>query len=370
MTTITASAPARVNIVGEHTDYNDGFVLPTCTALFTRVSAVARGDRELHVRSSIVADAQVLELDSLQPANSGEWVEYVKGVAAGLQAAGVNLPGANLTIESNIPLGAGLSSSASLELSVGKALLGLSGATMAASDLAQLCQKAEHDFAGVHCGIMDQYALACAQFGNALLLDCRSLQTKQVSLPSDMSFLLTDSGVRHSLVDGEYNSRAQECAAAVDVIKKKRPSTSRLRDVDAELLSANKNELGDVLFRRCRHVVSENERVMDMVHALESDDLEQAGSLLNACHASLRDDFEVSCAELDTLVEIANANEQVLGSRMVGAGFGGCVLSACRKGDAASAAARIRSEYTAVSGREPLQHIVQPAYPAKLEDIV
>lgn len=368
MTTITASAPARVNIIGEHTDYNDGFVLPTCTALFTRVSAVARSDRELHVQSSTVNDTRVLKLDSLQPDNSGEWVEYVKGVAAGLQLAGFELQGADLNIESNIPLGAGLSSSASLELSVGKALLGLSGATMAPPDLALLCQKAEQDFAGVRCGIMDQYTLACAQFGNALLLDCRSLQTKQVNLPDDMAFVLTDSGVRHSLIDGEYNNRAQECAAAVEIISKTKPSASTLRDVDAELLSTNKNKLGDVLFRRCRHVVTENERVMRMAQALETNDLEQAGSLLTACHASLRDDYEVSCAELDTLVDIANADDRVMGSRMVGAGFGGCVLSACRKEDTAAAAAQICAAYAAVSGQEPLQHIVQAAHPVHLEE--
>jgi galactokinase len=314
VTTITASAPARVNIIGEHTDYNDGFVLPTCTALFTRVSAVARSDRELHVRSSTVNDT-----------NSGEWVEYVKGVAAGLQVAGIELRGADLNIESNIPLGAGLSSSASLELSVGKALLGLAGATMAPPDLALLCQKAEQDFAGVRCGIMDQYTLACAQFGNALLLDCRSLQTKQVNLPDDMAFVLTDSGVRHSLIDGEYNNRAQECAAAVEIISKTKPSASTLRDVDAELLSTNKNKLGDVLFRRCRHVVTENERVMLMVQALETNELEHAGSLLS-------------------------------------------VLSACRKEDAAAAAAQICAAYAAVSGQEPLQHIVQAAHPVHLEE--
>ncbi|MGI9199685.1 MAG: galactokinase [Woeseiaceae bacterium] len=370
MTAVSASAPARVNIIGEHTDYNDGFVLPTCTALFTRVTAVARDDRELHVQSSTLSDTRVIELDSLHCANSGEWIEYVKGVAAGLQAAGVRLPGASLNIESNIPLGAGLSSSASLELSVGKALLGLSGETMAAPDLALLCQKAEHDFAGVQCGIMDQYALACAQFGNALLLDCRTLQTEQVSLPGDITFILTDSGVRHSLVDGEYNNRAQECAAAIEIIKKTKPAINKLRDVEPKILSASKNELGDVLFRRCRHVVSENERVMRMVHALESNDLAQVGSLLNACHASLRDDYEVSCSELDALVEIANADARVFGSRMVGAGFGGCVLSACRKEDAGAAAAQICAAYAAVSGQEPLQHIVQAAHPAHLEENV
>lgn len=367
MTTVTASAAARVNIIGEHTDYNDGFVLPTATALSTRVTARKRADREINVRSLSMAEDKSFSLDGLQPGNGAGWLEYVKGVAAGLQHAGVDLPGADIEIDSTIPLGAGLSSSASLELSVANAFLGVSGASIPAPELALLCQTVEHDYAGVHCGIMDQYAVACAQFGSALLLDCQSLRTKQVVLPSDLGFILTDSGVRHSLNDGQYNNRAQECAAAVDVLAGKNQRVSALREVNFAMLEANRVELGEMLFRRCRHVVLENERVMHMVQALEAGDLARVGELLTACHKSLRDDFEVSHTRVDSLVEIANNSELVLGSRMVGGGFGGCVLSACRKSDADDVARHIRVAYAAVNGSEPWQHIVEPAHPARIE---
>ena len=368
MNTVTAVAPARVNIIGEHTDYNEGLVLPTCTALFTRVSAQRRGDQVVRVRSSKMGDERVFDVGDIQPDKEGDWIEYVKGVAAGLRDAGVELAGADLRIDSNIPLGAGLSSSASLELAVAKALLGLTVSTMDAREMAFLCQKAEHEYAGVQCGIMDQYALACAQFGNALMLDCRSMDTRHVSIPAELAFFLTDSGVRHSLVDGEYNKRADECASAVAVISTSNPDVSSLRDVTDEMLAANETALGELLFRRCRHVVSENKRVQEMVAALDGGDLGRVGALLDACHGSLRDDYDVSCTELDTLARIANDDNRVLGSRMVGAGFGGCVLSACRREDVEEVAAKVRSDYAAASGEEPLQHIVESAHPARLEE--
>jgi galactokinase len=367
---VTASAPARVNIIGEHTDYNAGLVLPTCTALLTKVRATPRADREVHVQSSTIQESAEFNLDAISPDKSGAWIEYVKGVAAGLQDAGIELRGANLEIDSKIPLGAGLSSSASLELSVANALLGVSGEHFDAVELALLCQKAEQEYAGVQCGIMDQYALACAQYGNALLVDCRSLQTQQVALPEDIAFILTDSGIRHSLVDGEYNNRAEECAAAVAAIAKTAPSVSSLRDVTEAMLQANKNELDDALFRRCRHVIAENQRVQNMVQALQTKDLPAVGELLNDCHKSLRDDYAVSCAELDALVECANSSRLVLGSRMVGAGFGGCVLSACQINNASDAAADILKAYAEISGGSPWQHLVKPAHPAGLEENV
>jgi galactokinase len=367
---VTASAPARVNIIGEHTDYNAGLVLPTCTALLTKVRATPRADREVHVQSSTIQESAEFNLDSISPDKSGAWIEYVKGVAAGLQDAGIELRGANLEIDSKIPLGAGLSSSASLELSVANALLGVSGEHFDAVELALLCQKAEQEYAGVQCGIMDQYALACAQYGNALLVDCRSLQTQQVALPEDIAFILTDSGIRHSLVDGEYNNRAEECAAAVAAIAKTAPSVSSLRDVTEAMLQANKNELDDALFRRCRHVIAENQRVQNMVQALQTKDLPAVGELLNDCHKSLRDDYAVSCAELDALVECANSSRLVLGSRMVGAGFGGCVLSACQIDNASDAATDILKAYAEISGGSPWQHLVKPAHPAGLEENV
>ena len=365
---IQASAAARVNIIGEHTDYNGGYVLPTNTALFTRVTASPRDDRVLKVRSSTMDETQSFLLDELQPGESGSWIEYVKGVAAELQHAGVTLCGAELLIDSEIPLGAGLSSSASLELSVGKALLGVAGETIDAAALALLCQKAEHNYAGVQCGIMDQYSLACAQFGNALLLDCRSLQTRQVRLPSNIAFILTDSGVRHSLTDGEYNNRSAECATAVALLAASLPGVKSLRDVGAADLEQNRATLSDVLYRRCRHVVTEIQRVAETVTALEDKNLQKVGALLNACHASLRDDYAVSCGELDALVECANSSDLVLGSRMVGAGFGGCVLSVCRKQDAVAAATYIQASYAAVSGSRPWQHLVTPAHPARVTD--
>jgi galactokinase len=365
---IQASAPARVNIIGEHTDYNGGYVLPTNTALFTRVTASRRDDRVLRVRSSTMGETQSLLLDGLQPGESGSWIEYVKGVAAELQHAGVSLCGAELLIDSEIPLGAGLSSSASLELSVGKALLGVAGETIDAAELALLCQKAEHNYAGVQCGIMDQYSLACAQFGNALLLDCRSLQTRQVRLPSNIAFILTDSGVRHSLTDGEYNNRSEECATALALLAASMPGVESLRDVGAGDLEQNRATLSDVLYRRCRHVVTEMQRVTETVRALEAKDLQKVGALLNACHDSLRDDYAVSCSALNALVDCANSCEMILGSRMVGAGFGGCVLSVCRKQDADAAAASIQSNYAAVSGRRAWQHLVTPAHPAGVAD--
>jgi len=366
ITTIRAVAPARVNIIGEHTDHNDGLVLPTCTALFTRIIAKPRADGTVRATTTTLGEAEDFELDDLSPLQTSNWIEYVKGIAAGLQEAGVALRGAELEIDSDIPLGAGLSSSASLELAAANALLAIAGATLLPDELARICQKAEQEYAGVQCGIMDQYALACTESGNALFLDCRSMQALQVKLPSDLTFILTDSGVRHQLTDGDYNNRAEECAAAVEILAQSDAAVKSLRDVDADLLTRQESELGDLLFRRCRHVLSENERVLDMVTALKAKDLPKIGSLLTACHESLRDDFAASCKPVDALVAGANDSELVLGSRMVGGGFGGCVLSACHSKDVIEVAEHIRDVYAAANGEQPWQHQVVPAHPARV----
>ena len=373
---VSAVAPARVNIIGEPTDYNEGLVLPTCTALFTRVSAKRRADRQIVARSETFAETSAFALDALRPGKPSGWIDYVQGVVAGLMAAGFVLPGADLEIDSEIPLGAGLSSSAALELAVARALLGLANGSVvsarwadaksAAAELALLCQQAEHEYAGVHCGIMDQYAIAAAQRGKALLLDCRSMRIRQIDLPGELSFILTDSGERHSLADGSYNERAAECAAAVSILAKEVPQVTSLRDVNAAMLEQYRGELGELLYRRCRHVITENQRVSDTVAALEQADVQQVGALLSACQASLRDDFEISCAAIDTLVACADDSRHVLGSRMVGGGFGGCVLSACRSSEAQAAAADIRRSYATISGTQPWQHQVMPAHPAQI----
>jgi galactokinase len=361
---VRARTAARVNIMGEHTDYNGGFVLPMATVLFTNVMAVPRNDRVVRVKSEFMGETQEFGLDNLQPQSAATWIDYAKGVAAELQIAGAKLRGANLVINSDIPLGAGLSSSASLELSIARALLAIADEEFIDTELALICQRAEHNYAHVQCGIMDQYALACAQKDHAVLLDCRSLRAEQVALPSNVGFILTDCGVRHSLADGEYNVRAEECAAAVALLKQDDPAIEQLRDVRVELLEANKHSIGDVLFRRCRHVLSENKRVHDVVQALQEGDIPNLGALITACHASLRDDFEVSCDELNALVDAANSSDHIQGSRMVGAGFGGCVLSICEHDEIDVAADEIRKNYAAVSGAEVWQHKVSAVGPS------
>jgi galactokinase len=365
MSKTSVFAPARVNIIGEHTDHNRGFVLPTTTALYTRVDAAQRTDRIVEVISRYYGETQSFSLDDLAPADHVTWIEYVKGVAAELQAVGVRLRGATIAIDGDIPVGGGLSSSASLELAVATALLKVADESVPAQRLAEICQRAEHNYAGVQCGIMDQYTIACAEKGNAILLDCRSLDVVQVPILDSARFILTDSGVRHRLPDGHYNNRTDECAAAVSALATVVPDLESLRDLDAKTLEIQKKNLGDVLYRRCRHVLTENARVQDAAVALRQGDLAHLGSLLSACHESLRDDFEVSCEELEVLVGIANASPGVLGSRMVGAGFGGCVLSLTSANDAEEAARQISSNYTAEFGTEPWMHIVQASHPVR-----
>ena len=357
-------APARVNLIGEHTDYNDGLVLPMTTALYTHVRAVFRTDRHVRLASRTLGASARFDLDDLHQSGAPHWSDYARGVAAELEAAGVRLTGADLKIDSDIPLGAGLSSSAALELAVAHALLATTGESIAAAKLALLCQRAERRYAGVNCGIMDQYAVACARPGHALLLDCRTLDVTQVGIPGQFAFLLTDSGVRHRLPDGDYNSRAADCAAAVDIISAREPGVTSLRDLDLATLDRYRSDLGDLLFRRCRHVVTENERVVSAVAALEAAALEKFGELRGACHDSLRVDFEVSCPEIDSLVELADTIDGVYGSRMIGGGFGGCVLSATAAGDAEAVEDELRERYIENFGRQPWIHRVRPAEPA------
>ncbi len=358
---LIVQSPARVNVIGEHTDYTGGFVLPTTTALYTRVTASKREDRLIEVRSRTLNDTQSFSLDALEPPGESSWINYVMGVAAVLSEAGIALRGASLEIESDIPLGAGLSSSASLELAVALALLGIAGRSVERAELARLCQRAEHDYAGLQCGIMDQYAVACARKGHAVLLDCNTLDTEQVAIPKTTTLLLVDSGVRHQLPEGDYNSRAEECRDAVSRID----GLASLRDLDAGTLEEYKSRLGDTLYRRCRHVLTENQRVLDAVAAMRDGDTAKLGALISASHASLRDDYEVSCREVDELVAVSDRCPGVLGSRQVGGGFGGCVLVLVEAAAAASAASRIAAEYTAYAGATPWTHIVAATDPAK-----
>jgi galactokinase len=323
-------APGRVNLIGEHTDYNDGFVMPAAIGFYTWIAASSRPDRTLHVRSEEFHETIDLSLDSLSGPPHKHWSDFVRGVAAVLQSRGVHLSGANLIIQGQVPMGAGLSSSASLEVAIGLALLSASRAEVPQLELVKICQRAEHEYVGTRCGIMDQFIAVFASSGHALMLDCRSLESQSLSIPDDARLVICNSMVKHELASGEYNRRRAECEAGVKIFRQSSPAVQALRDVALRDLAAHQAELSEVVYRRCRHVISENQRVLDAAEALRSSDLDRFGRLMYESHRSLQKDYEVSCKELDLLVEIASSCEGVYGSRMTGGGFGGCTITLVR----------------------------------------
>jgi len=353
-------SPGRVNIIGEHTDYCDGLVLPTNTAIYTWLVAAARDDRIVRVRTQDLQDVQQFSLDQIEKSDNPAWIDYVKGVAAVIESQGLCLQGADLLVSSELPIGGGLSSSAAFELAIASALLDIAAIQLPSATIARLCQQAEIEYAKVNCGIMDQFAVACCERDRAMLLDCRTLRTKHARIPDDMRLLIVDSGVKHALPDGDYNNRARECVDAARLLREQIPDIVALRDLTEDQLEKSKAMLGDVLYRRCRHVVTENERVRFAFAALENQDLLSLGSLIAKSHVSLRDDFEVSCDDVNRLVDIADCCDAVLGSRMVGAGFGGCVLALTTAGSVDSVVKTIRSQYVNPAGREPWMHVVKP----------
>lgn len=357
-------APGRINLIGEHTDYNDGFVMPTNTAVYTWLAAWPRQDRMIRIHSALFEETIAFDLDAIRPGGAPAWAEYAKGVAFVLQDEGHELRGADLLISGEIPLGGGMSSSASLEAVIATALLDCAGRQEDPMKLALMCQRAEHEFAGVPCGIMDQAVITCCPQGHAMKLDCRSLQPQFIRLPQELCVLVVDTGVKHRLSDGGYEQRREECARAVAVLARHAPEVDSLRAASLEMVERHAAEMGEKPYRRARHVVSEIQRVLDAEAALASADLAALGALLDASHASLRDDFEVSCAELDFLAETASGTPGVLGARMVGGGFGGCVITLIEPARLEPARESILGRYTDYSGKEPWNHLVQPAPPA------
>jgi galactokinase len=347
-------APGRVNLIGEHTDYNDGYVLPAAIDLELRIAYLPTDDHrvELHSDSDGVGAPLVIDLRDIGPPK-GEWGDYVRGTALELQRAGLPVYGLRGVLASTVPVGAGLSSSAALELAACWALSGDRPPAADALTLARLSQRAENEYVGVHCGLMDQFASASGTDGAAMLLDCRSLQHRIVPLPTDMVLVVAHSGVPRSLSGSAYNERRAECEAGVAAIARRDPGVRSLRDVTPALLDAHAADLDPVVARRARHVVTENRRVLLAEAALASADATAVGELFAASHASLRDDYEVSCPELDLLVEVAAATPGVVASRMTGAGFGGCTVSLVRPDAVGALNDRILGEYARRSGRGP-----------------
>ncbi len=346
-------APGRVNLIGEHTDYNDGFVMPAAIEMQTWVAAAARNDRKLAVHSVDFRETREFDLDGAHPQRAGHWSDYVRGVALALEQAGFRVGGANLVLHGNVPLGAGLSSSASVEMATAFALTALSGDAQDRVRLALACQHAENEFVGARCGIMDQFISANGQRGHALLLDCRSLAFEAVPLPAGVSLVICNTMVKHTIAGGEYNQRRAQCEEGVRILQGAFAGIRALRDVSAEQLEQQRDRLPKVIYRRCRHVVAENARVLAARDAFRRGDVGRVGVLMAQSHRSLQEDFAVSCGELDTMVRFANDVAGTIGARMTGGGFGGCTINLVREDAVERFRAAVSAGYERHTGRKP-----------------
>jgi len=345
-------APGRVNLIGEHTDYNLGFVLPAAIELEIRIAFVPSDDRRVELTSETTGERAVFHLDAIGPSPGG-MAAYVAGTAWALAEAGIPTRGLRGMVASSLPRASGLSSSAALELAAAWALA-VDPAAIPPLDLARICQRAENAYVGVNCGLMDQFASACGVAGAAMLLDCRSLAWRPVELPLvGHALVVIHTGSSRSLSASQYNARRAQCEAAAAALAREDPGIHTLRDVTPAMLPAVATRVDEETFRRCRHVVTENGRVEATIRALAVGDLAAVGEAWAASHASLRDDFEVVSPELQALVEIAAAVPGVVAARMTGAGFGGCTVNLVARDAVAALEERVLAEYPARTGLAP-----------------
>jgi galactokinase len=364
--TTAAYAPGRVNLIGEHTDYNEGFVLPAAIDRGVAVAgrpvagdtftlfAVDLGDRCSFSRGRLAREA------------AHPWADYFKGVVWALADRGLDVPPCQAAITGDLPQGAGLSSSAAYEVATVLLFQAIGGLQLSSLDVAQVGQQAENGFVGVACGIMDQMAATFGEQGRALLLDCRSLARETVSLPRGLKIVVVNSGVRHALASSEYNQRRAECDEGVRLLSVALPQVRSLRDVTVEDLTRLLPTLSPVVAKRCRHVVSENARVHQAVHAMRAGDRGQLRHLMAASHASLRDDYQVSCSELDILVELALAQPCCHGARLTGAGFGGCTVNLVEADAVAAFSRAMQAGYRERTARTPEVHVFAPSAGARI----
>ena len=327
--TLLVRAPGRINLIGEHTDYNDGLVLPAAIDREIRFALRLTDTGRIRLAAIDLHDTYEVAVADVQPLEQGHWANYQLGVVAGLLREGVDIKGFDCAFGGNVPNGAGLSSSAAVECGVAWGLCELLKLNLDRMKLAHIAQMAEHEYAKVMCGLMDQFASLFGRGGHVVELDCRSLEYCYFPFNTDDSrIVLCNSGVKHALADSEYNTRRQECARGVEILQQHNPAIKSLRDATLPEIEAAKDELGEVIARRCRYVVEENQRVIDFTKQLaEHSSLSEVGELLYASHAGLRDDYQVSCAELDTLVELSRQAPGCFGARMMGGGFGGCTIN-------------------------------------------
>jgi galactokinase len=353
-------APGRVNLIGEHTDYNDGFVMPAALGFYTYVAAGIRQDDKLCVDSLDFQQPCQFEMSDMVPGPTGHWSDYVRGVAAVLRSCNFPVRGANLLVKSDVPIGAGLSSSAAIEVATALALLAVFDIHLDLRRVASICQGAEHEFAGTKCGIMDQFVSCFGQASHALLLDCRSLHFETLPIDERVPIVLCNTMVKHELAGGEYNRRRADCEAGVNFLRQFIPGIRALRDVTLQQLADYGRGMPSVTSRRCRHVISENLRVLEAAEALRRDDLRRFGTLMTQSHASLRNDYQVSCKELDLMVQLASRHHGVFGARMTGGGFGGCTVNLVEASAVSEFTAGMSRDYENATGLRPDIYVCTP----------
>jgi galactokinase len=348
-------APGRVNLIGEHTDYNDGFVFPVAIESEVKILCRTRKDGLAKIVSTVFP-SETVEFSLQKKIEPGKpiWGNYARGVAAEMIAAGIPLSGMDALITNSLPVGGGLSSSAALEIAVAKAMLLLAGLKMDENRLAVICQRAEQVFAGVPVGIMDQTAVAASRAGHAMLLDCRTLSKDFVPLlEKDLRLVVANSMVKHDLSTGEYSMRRRQCEEGVNIIKRRHSNVKALRDVTPEQLESARGDMSELIYRRCRHVITENARTLQMAEKLRTQFYDDAGELMMQSHNSLRDDFEVSIPELDFLVQESIKIKGVYGARMTGGGFGGCIVALVQPRSIEWLSEHLYKVYTDKFGRQP-----------------
>ena len=364
----TAVAPGRVNLIGEHTDYNDGFVLPMAIGRAAVVVFRPRADRVLRGHSVTFDQTKQLALDGLAAPGGSDWMSYVAGVAWAFAAEGLAAPGLDFVLDGDVPVGAGLSSSAAVELATARALAAAGGLDWDPVRMAKIGQRAENGYVGMNCGIMDQFASAACAEGRALLLDCRSLETRPVPVPAGAAVVVMDTGARRELAGSAYNDRRAACERVVAEIARTHGSVRALRDVSREELEAARARIAPADFKRASHVVPENARPVEMAEALEGGNLALAGRLMNDSHFSLRDLYEVSCEELDLVTEIARRQPSCYGARMTGAGFGGCAVALVEATAVDAFSAAVLPAYRAQVDLPAALYACRPAAGARLLD--
>lgn len=347
--TLVVRAPGRVNIIGEHTDYNSGFVLPAAVDRAILIAARSQPGRTIAAYAGTLDEADTWEPGSPKPER--RWMRYIAGVATALLDRGAALPGVELTIASDVPVGAGMSSSAALCVGTALVLAALAEFPLDGLTAAQIAQWSESEYSGIRVGIMDPYASSNGKEGHALLLDCRSLTHELVPLPASMVLAVCDTGVRRQLASSAYNDRRRACEEAVNLLRPHIGGVRSLRDVDPSWLDNLTLFLPETLYRRARHVVTEIQRTLEAAGALRAGDLQRAGTLMRASHASLRDDYEVSSKELDAMADVANSAPGCYGARMMGGGFGGCVIALVRERDWEAFAADTSAGYQSRTGK-------------------